>query len=170
MDEPVEPTAPMLSGSDLIDRLDSAASSLRDQAANEAPSGLTDPEPGTDERWEAGQVWAHVAEFIPYWHHQIESVIGEYDGAPVPFGRTKTDPDRLAGIEMGLRAPIGELAARASESVDAAKRYFEGLLPPEWSAVGLHPTRGEMDVEQMVETFLINHLEEHVAQLDGLRR
>ena len=169
MDEPVEPIAPMLEGSDLMSRLDAAADRLAELAKAEAPSGLTEPDPGADERWEAGQVWAHVAEFVPYWHTQIESVIAAYDGTPVPFGRTKTDPDRLAGIEMGKTEPIADLAARTAESTAAAKRYLEGLLPAEWSAIGLHPVRGEMSVEAMAETFLANHLEEHVEQLDGMK-
>jgi hypothetical protein len=153
---------------ELMGRLDAAARTLSELAERETPSGLTEPDPGADERWEAGQVWSHIDEFIPYWHRQIESVVGAYDGTPVPFGRTKADLDRLAGIELGRTEPIENLAARASESVESAKRYLDGLLPAQWSAVGLHPVRGEMTVESMATVFLANHLEEHVEQLDGL--
>jgi hypothetical protein len=58
---------------------------------------------------------------------------------------------------------------RTHQAISALRRYLEGLTPAEWSAVGLHPTRGEMDVEAIVERFEVDHLEEHADQLDGLR-
>jgi len=169
LDEPVEPIAPMLAGSDLMDRLDEAESRLN--AHSEAapnPTGLTEPDEGGTERWEAGQVWAHIAEFVPYWYEQIQAVIGGYDGTPVPFGRTKSDPGRIAAIEMGRHEDVADQMARTHAAIEALKRYLEGLTPAEWSAVGLHPRRGEMDVEEMVERFVVDHLEEHAEQLDKL--
>lgn len=47
-------------------RLDAVERRLEAHAAR-SPAGLSEPEPVTGERWDAGQVWAHVAEFIPYW-------------------------------------------------------------------------------------------------------
>ena len=41
----------------------------------EALAGLTDPEPGTGERWDAGQVWAHLAEFVGFWLAQASHVV-----------------------------------------------------------------------------------------------
>ncbi len=32
----------------------------------------------------------------------------------------------------------------------------------------MHPTRGEMTVHQIFETFIADHLEEHADQLDSL--
>jgi hypothetical protein len=160
---------PMLDGTDFVARLDDVERRLRALAANEAPTGLTDPDPGGTERWEAGQVWAHIAEFVPYWHAEAESVIAGYDGDPVPFGRTKTDPGRIAGIEMGRRESVADLLARAGEGIAALKRYIATLTPAEWNAVGQHPTLGEMDVEAIVERFVVAHLEEHAAQLDKLQ-
>jgi len=169
LETPVEPTGPMLTGSDLMDRFETAAAALDELAQHEAPSGLTQPDAGGTERWEAGQVWAHIAEFVPYWHRQVESVIGEFDGKPMPFGRMKTDPDRLAGIELGQTQPIADLAARTAKSTQEVRRYLDSLTPIEWNAKGVHPVRGEMDVEQIVQTFLVDHLEEHVGQLNGLK-
>jgi hypothetical protein len=169
-EEPVDPTPTTADATDLMTRLDAAARRLDEHARLEKPTGLTEPDEGGTERWEAGQVWTHIAEFVPYWHHQVEAVIGEYDGTPVPFGRMKTDPDRLAAIEMGHNASIAEQAAQTAEATNVAKRYLEGLTSAEWSAKGLHPIRGEMDVEAIVERFLVDHLEEHAQQLDGLRR
>lgn len=165
-DEPAQSS--MLDGTDLVARLDSVSARLAEQARRETPTGLTEPDPGGMERWEAAQVWAHIAEFVDYWHDQLESVIASYDGDPVPFGRVKTDPGRIAAIEVGRHEPIPELSARADDSIAALKRYLAGLGGAEWNARGLHPTAGELDVEAIVERFVVNHLEEHADQLAAL--
>lgn len=163
-------STPMLDGGDVAARLEAVERRLAEHAAAGAPDGLTEPDPDTpEERWEAGQVWAHVAEFVPYWHVQLERVIAEFDGAAVPFGRTKKDPGRIAAIEIGRREPPADQLARVTAAVAELRRYLGGLTPPEWNAVGQHPTLGEMDVEAIVERFIVGHLEEHAAQLDGLR-
>ena len=169
VDPSVEPDhTSMLDGTDLVGRLETVTERLARHAAAEKPSGKTEPDPGGTERWEAGQVWSHMAELVPYWHSQAESVIAAYDGDPVPFGRTKEDPERLAGIEMGLQEPVGESLERVRTAIGELKRYLGGLTSAEWNAVGQHPTRGEMDVEAIVERFVVAHLEEHADQLDGL--
>lgn len=161
--------SPMLDGTDFEARLDAVEQKLDLHAAAETPDGLTQPDPGGTERWEAAQVWAHMAEFVAYWHGEVESVIGSFDGNPVPFGRTKEDPDRIAGIEMGRHAPIDELMGRVHESIEDLKSYLSSRTSGEWNAIGRHPRRGEMDVEAIVERFVVAHLEEHADQLDGLR-
>ncbi|MGH2455743.1 MAG: hypothetical protein ACRDHD_05745, partial [Candidatus Limnocylindria bacterium] len=57
-----------------LDRLARAERRLAEHAARPVPAGLTDPDPRTEERWEAGQVWAHLAEFPAYWLGQIRHV------------------------------------------------------------------------------------------------
>jgi hypothetical protein len=168
LDQPLQTS--MLDGSTFLERLEAVERRLAEHAASDAPEGLTDPDPDTpEERWEAGQVWAHVAEFVPYWHDQMRSVIGTYDGTPVPFGRVKTDAGRVAAIEVGRHAPIGAHMDRVREALAELRRYLDGLTSAEWNAVGLHQTRGEMDVEAIVERFVVSHLEEHADQLDRLR-
>ena len=158
----------MLDGTDFVARLDGVEQRLDEHASAEAPTALTDPDPGGTERWEAGQVWSHMAEFVGYWHGQVESVIAAYDGDPVPFGRLKDDPGRIAGIEMGRHEALRQMRGRVREQVAELKRYLGGLNAAEWNAVGQHPTRGPMDVEAIVGTFIVNHLEEHAGQLAKL--
>ena len=154
--------------SELIEQLEDIERRLAEHAAGPAPAGLTDPDQGGTERWEAAQVWAHMAEFVGYWQAQLEKVIAGYHGDPVPFGRTKEDADRIEGIETGRHVPIGELMTRVHGGIEATRRYLPTLSAAQWAAVGLHPTRGNMTVTQMVERFTINHLEEHADQLDDL--
>ena len=165
--EPIQSS--MRDGTDFLARLDAVNERVRAYAEAEPPAGLTEPDPGADERWEAAQVWAHMAEFVGYWREQAQMVAGEYAGEPVPFGRVKTDPGRLAAIEVGRHEPIARLAQRVHDAIAELRRYLAGLTAAEWSAVGVHQRRGEMDVEAIVEEFVLRHLDEHLAQLDGLR-
>ncbi len=157
-----------LDGTDFVARLDAVEKRLAGISAAETPSGLTEPDPGGTERWEAGQVWAHMTEFIGYWQREIESVVAGYDGTPVPFGRTKEDPGRLSGIELGRLEAIRQLEQRVHASVEDLKRYLAALTSSEWRAVGRHGVRGDMDVEQICGRFVVGHLEEHADQLEGL--
>ena len=58
---------------------------------------------------------------------------------------------------------------RVRDEIAELKRDLAGLTAAEWNAVGQHPTRGPMDVEAIVGTFVVKHLEEHAEQLDKLR-
>lgn len=167
MDKPKDSS--MLDGTDFVARLNAVEKRLDGHAAAVNPTGLTEPDPGGTERWEAGQVWAHMAEFVGYWHRELESVIGGYDGEPVPFGRTKEDPGRIAGIEMGRYEAVRQLKGRIHDALEDLKGYLSVRTNAERNAIGRHPRRGDMKVEQIVDRFVVAHLEEHADQLDGLR-
>ena len=162
--------SPLIDGTDIAARLQVLTTRLAQEAGRDVPPGMTEPDEGSSERWAAAEVWAHMAEFVSYWHEQLEAVIAEFDGEPVPFGRTKTDPGRIAAIEVGGREPIDELARRAQKAVQALRRRVAALGSAEWNAVGRHETRGEMDAEAIIERFVIAHMEEHLDQLEGLHR
>mgnify|MGYP000297664537 CR=1 FL=1 len=166
--DPTDSGTDMLDGLDVVGRLDDVERRLYAHAEREKPGGLTEPDPDGTERWEAGQVWAHMAEFVGYWSGELERVISSYDGDAVPFGRTKEDAGRIAGIEIGRNEPIPDLMSRVSDSIAELKRKLAGLTSAEWNTVGRHPTRGELDAEAIVERFIVAHLEEHADQLDTL--
>jgi hypothetical protein len=154
---------------DPIDRLHELRRRIATLAAVDQPAGLTEPDPDTpEERWDAAQVWAHIAEFVGYWHQQMADVVGAYQGEPVPFGRTKSDAGRIAAIETGRHRPVSDLAAEADGEIAALETYLKTLDEKAWQARGLHPTRGVLDVPAMVERFITSHLDEHAAQLEGL--
>jgi len=153
---------------DLVQMLEDVEERLVEDAAGPAPTGLTDPDEGGTERWEAAQVWAQMAEFVGYWQAQLEHVVDSYRGQPVPFGRTKEDAGRIEGIETGRHVPIAELMRQLHEEIEVTRRYLPTLSAAQWASVGLHPRRGEMTVPQIVERFTIDHLEEHADQLDDL--
>jgi DinB superfamily len=161
-----------------LGRMRAVQARLDAHAALGPPPGLTDPDPGGAERWQAGQVWAHLAEFPPYWAAQIQRVVdgwldqdpAEASRTPVRFGRTKADPDRIAAIERDRHADPAALLERVRRDVAALADQLEALPPAAWGAVGNHPGLGPMTLPQIVEDFVVGHLEEHADQLDLLRR
>ena len=152
-----------------LDRIDAVEARIEKLAGHlPAPGDLTRPDPATGEQWETGQAWGHIAEFIQFWVEQAGDVIDAYGGDPVPFGRTRTDPTRLAGIEHGRHLGIDDLWQEIRADL-ADLRVFLEALPAGWeAAVGLHPTLGAIPAERILEDFLISHLEEHATQLEEL--
>ncbi len=153
----------------LIARMSQAERRLAEHADAPVPDGLTDPDPTTEERWEAGQVWAHIAEFPPYWLAEARKVASLPTNEPVPFGRVKTDAGRAAAIERERHTQPAALLERVRGSLAEVTDATRSFTPEEWNRRGLHPTRGEMTVQSIVERFIIDHLEEHADQLDLLR-
>lgn len=155
---------------ELIARMSEAERRLAEHADAPVPDGLTEPDPGTEERWEAGQVWAHIAEFPPYWLAEARKVASLPTNEPVPFGRVKTDAARVEAIERERHTVPAALLERVRASLAEVTDATRAFGPEEWSRRGLHPTRGEMTVQSIVERFIVDHLEEHADQLDLLRR
>ena len=155
-----------------LERIRSVERRLAEHAVRPLPTALSDPDPGEEERWEAGQVWAHLAEFPAYWLDQVRQILAAHDGGatgPVPFGRLKTDAGRVGAIERERRTDPGELLRRVTAQIEELSTVLAALPAGAWEVMGLHPARGEMSVRTIVERFVLSHLEEHADQLDLLR-
>jgi hypothetical protein len=172
MTDPPRPT-PAVDAMDpeaLVARMQAAEARLAAHGAAQRP-GLTRADDATGERWEQGQVFAHLAEFPTYWVGQIRAILAARaagEPEPIPFGRMKSDPGRLGAIEarrdenpMGLLRDVGG-------GISAASGLCRSMTTEDWQTCGLHPTLGSMTVAQIVARFLADHLEEHASQLDEL--
>lgn len=149
-----------------LDRIDAVEARL--QALATPRAGLTEPDPESGERWEPGQVWGHLTEFIQYWIEQVGDVIDAYAGEPVAFGRMREDPGRLAAIDQGKRGSMAIMWAEVRSDL-ADLRAFLRALPEGWDrASGLHPRRGVTPAGSIIEDFLVSHLEEHATQLENV--
>ena len=153
---------------ELLGRLANAERRLVEHASRPVPAGLTEPDAGGEERWEAGQVWAHLAEFPAYWLGQAQRVIALPTNEPVPFGRVKTDRLRVDAIERDRHTDPAALLERVRSSLADVTDAARNLPPEVWTRRGMHPALGEMTVERLFERFIVAHLEEHADQLDGL--
>ena len=137
-------------------------------ASGPVPQGLTDPDPDTGDRWSAGQVWGHLAEFVPYWLGVVSVILAEGSVDPVPFGRSGSDPQRMAGIERGMHEPPARLMAEIREGIAELWKLLKAIDRSGWSARGKHPAMGVMEAERIIEQFEVGHLEAHTRQLDFL--
>jgi hypothetical protein len=153
-----------------IERLDRVMVRLQALAgtASGSAEAKTEPDPTTGERWEEGQVWSHMAEFVPYWLLRCERIGAEGRDRPVPFGRETDDPERVAGIELGRRVPIRDLLAHVRAGAADVRTWLHGLPADAWEAHGLHPRSGVVDLDRVVDEFLVGHLEQHADQLEAL--
>jgi hypothetical protein len=115
--------------------------------------------------WGPPELLAHVAEFLPYWLGEIERILDGTPPEPVPFGRVSTDTVRIALIGRERTLPLRELLSRIQSDSDRVAQRLRELTDAEVERVGMHPTRGELRVRDLLEPFLGGHLEGHVTQL-----
>lgn len=164
--EQAEPTA-------LASRLRAAAAelaALEPAVRAAAPWPLAPVFDNSDEAsWGPPEVLAHVDEMLPYWLGELARVL-EAPAAvdPPAFGRTAADDVRLVLIERDRRVPLSELFERAANGSERAAHRLERLAPADLDRAARHPARGDMPVRELLERFLVGHLEEHVRQLRAL--
>jgi hypothetical protein len=148
-------------------RLTAVEARLRELARRQV-AGWTPADPATGDRWEAGQVWAHLAEFIPYWIAQAERVLAAESPDPVPFGRPRPNPDHIAAIERDRHRATTALWHDVKEDLSDLRAFLGEIPPHRWQARGVHPARGAMPVSQIVDEMLVGHIEEHASELEHL--
>jgi hypothetical protein len=137
-----------------VEQLLADVSDLPDEALYREPD---------DGEWTIMSTLAHVTEILPYWAHQAEAI----NRAPgQPFGRPLDDPGRVGPIAThgndSLEAATGAIRASADECI----RTLRALPADGWTKSGMHPTRGPMTVEELVDSFLAGHVEAHVRQVN----
>jgi hypothetical protein len=156
-----------------LERLEAVQARLERLArAEPAPGALTDADEPTGERWDWGQVWAHVAEFPGYWMARLREVFAVSgrgpDTEPPPFGRTASDPGRIAAIERERHTPAERLMVRLRGDLDDLRDLLAEMSPADWDVRVRHSTLGVLDMPRVFETFLVGHLERHADQLESL--
>ena len=124
--------------------------------------------PGRNE-WSAMQTLGHMTEMIPYWLNHCRTLIAA-TGTPPAFGRTPGSPERLAGVSHGASADPDALLRQLHEAVRAAASEIRQLSTTERGKRGISSERGEMTVAQVIESFIVDHAEEHLAQAQSALR
>jgi len=126
--------------------------------------------PPSGNEWSAMQTLGHMTEMIPYWLNHCRTLIAG-TGTPPTFGRTLGSPERLAGVAHGASADPDVLLRQLHEEVRAAASVIRQLSTEERGKRGISTERGEMTVAQVIESFIVDHAEEHLAQVQiALRR
>lgn len=124
--------------------------------------------PGRNE-WSAMQTLGHMTEMIPYWLSHCRTLIAAA-GTPPAFGRTPGSPERLSGVAHGASAEPDALRRQLDAAVRAAASEIRQLSTTERSKRGISSERGEMTVAQVIESFVVDHAEEHLAQVQSALR
>jgi hypothetical protein len=117
--------------------------------------------------WGPPELLAHVAEMLPYWLGEVERILAA-EAEPVPFGRVGDDPIRIALIGRDRTLPIGELYRRIGQAADRWSDRLPTLTEQDLASRGLHSTRGEMSVSDILDRMVAGHLAEHVRQLASI--
>lgn len=163
-DAPVTPG--MIDGADVLARLEAVRHRLVTSELPMPSDRSVDLDPDAPEdHWRPSQIRAHLSETVGYWHSELVRMIGEYDGTPAPFGRHENDAGRIAAIQVGAAEPAAVQIERASDAIIELEGFLKRLTSPEWNVVGIHQDAGEMDIEAIVERFVVEHLERHADTL-----
>ena len=150
------------SGDERARRLEAAVEPLLRRAEGLGPELLYRAPSGGE--WSVMKVLAHVAEVLPYWARRAREVAArEQDDRP--FGRTADDPDRVAAVEQHAHDPLDAVMPRLHAGLAEATTTLRAIPREGWARTAHHARRGEMTVEQIVDQFLIAHVEEHAEQV-----
>jgi uncharacterized damage-inducible protein DinB len=122
-----------------------------------------------ENEWSAMQTLGHMAEMIPYWLHHCHTLMAA-TGAPPAFGRTAGSPERLAGVAQGAAADPDQLLGQLQNEVRTGAGMIRKLSTAERGKRGIHNSRGEMTVADVIESFVVSHAEEHLAQVQAALR
>jgi hypothetical protein len=151
-----------------VGRLDVVSDRLRELEGAGRRIGLTQPDVGGDERWSEINVWGHIGEFGDYWTAELRRVLEGEGTEPVAFGRTKSDPIRRSRVAEARLEDIPAYLASALSAIAGLRSLLLSLSEDDFLRRGRHETLGEMDVDDILEEFLVGHFEEHADQLETL--
>lgn len=154
------------------DRLEAAVGAIlahRDRVERAGPWPLAEMY-GTEAEasWGPPELLAHLDEMLRYWLGEIERILDGPPDAAVPFGRVASDAVRIGVIGRDRTVPLRELFARLDADRARVAARLRELTLEESGRRGLHPARGELSVVDIVERFVVGHLEEHVSQLRAI--
>jgi len=114
--------------------------------------------------WGPPEVLAHLAEMLPFWLGEMERIMAA-PIHPAPFGRVATDAIRTDTIGRDRSLPPRELFSRIASDLARYDVRLPELDAADVAKVGMHPRLGPMTVADVLERLVVNHLEEHAAQL-----
>ena len=149
-----------MSAEEQIARLERSVQELLDDVERLRADVLyREPQPG---EWPVMSTLAHLEELLPYWAHEAAQVAAT---PGQPFGRTHEDPRRLGAITDHGHDSLEAIVPRIRASLATCVVTLRAIPPDAWTCSGNHPRRGPMTVADVVDSFLVQHAEEHAGQI-----
>ncbi len=151
-------------GEQLANRLEQAVGSVVEKVKDLSGDALyREPAPG---EWSAMKTLGHVSEVLPYWSRQARRVaLSDHDDEPI--GRALDDPDRVGAVEGHANDRIEDVVPLLRDGLAEATRTLRELPTDRWLRTAQHPRLGPITVEYIVDHFLVDHVEEHLGQIDA---
>jgi hypothetical protein len=118
-----------------------------------------EPEPG---EWPVMSILAHLAELLPFWAHEAADLAASPGRA---VGRTHDDPRRLGAIEQHGQDSLADIVPRIRAGLEECLATLRGISAAGWAAVGQHVRRGPITADELVKAYVVDHAEEHAAQI-----
>lgn len=135
-----------------------AAEALGTEKAHRRPS---------PEEWCAAEIVAHAIEIQGYWLDQAQMVASD---PGCKFGRTKEDPHRVAWVAEHGSRDLQDLLGDLDRETQRTAEGIRSLTEDELRRVGVHHRRGEMAVGEILQTWVVEHMTEHVEQAREVSR
>lgn len=153
---------PTVSAEEQIARLERSVRQLLEEVER-LPSMVLyrEPQPG---EWPVMSTLAHLEELLPYWAREAAQVAATPNQA---LGRTHDDPRRIGAIAEHGHDTLDAIVPRIRLALTECVRTLRSIPSDAWSRTGQHPRRGQMSVADVVQDFLVNHAEEHAAQIQA---
>ena len=118
---------------------------------------------GPDE-WSALQIVGHMSEIVAYWTRQAQ-ILAVATGAPPQFGRNLDDPERLEAVRHGAGGEADQLLRQLDGNIRMAATVFRNMTPAQRARTGIHNRLGEITVAQAIQELVVEHCEDHQAQI-----
>jgi DinB superfamily len=126
------------------------------------------PDPSTGEAWHRGNVLGHMGEMLPYWTDQVRRAkAGSGKIGRDAAGRAK----RRDAIDSGDAAGEAGLKRSVDRGLEGVLKLMEKLTPDDLERhVVFHDREGEREarVGELLQTLVVGHVEDHLAQLASL--
>lgn len=113
------------------------------------------------EEWSVMEDLAHVAEFPPYWTKEMLKIVQNPGTA---FGRTHVDPDRIAAVANHAKDDLAVTLGRIDSARAETLEMLLTIADEDWEKSGVHSRRGEMNLHQIMTSFITDHIGEHMQQ------
>lgn len=115
----------------------------------------------TPEEWAAAELTGHVAEFPATFAAQARRLASS---PGLKLGRSLDDPGRLAAVEKLAGAGPVEAADSVRATIRQAIEELRAIPPDAWQVAGEHSRLGRLTVAEVVQEFIVDHIQTHLAQ------